>query len=605
MLEAQRNGATATPGSVKQEAASEFRLPSRTSAAVFLVKSSLLKIARALRDARTKLPRWPSGDRRAFPVLLAESRSPLRSEVSAAERVLQQGKVQNLRCAARHLYQIVIPARGIFSFWRQVGRATRRHGYANGRQLQEGCIMPAVGGGLCQLSNALYDLALRTGAEVIERHPHTRIVPGSAAAQGRDATVYWNYLDLRLRYTQPVMLDVQLTAASLIVRLYGRADAVPLPAAEPETFAAVPSGNDAQPSCLSCDVDACFRHRSPALALQPRGASEPTAYLLDEWSAEFELWLRAVHSDADALAIPFDGARRQRPRYAWTTEGYARIQSAPLETLWGAWMARRLAHQGAAWQQAQLQRTEAVARRLAAVLMPDCERVCVAQSLLPYLWRDGHLGGRRFTVLLSRQPIATLQANLDAAASLHPQSGTLCDFRAPGWLVEAEAEALRAAERVVTPHVYLAGLADLLPQQAKLLPWTLPATERVARGTPIIFPGPTVARKGAYELREAARRLDLEIVLLGRELEGAGFWDGVRSRRLRPDEDWLPGAGLVVQPAFVEDRPRALLRAIAAGIPVIATDRCGLGDRPGVTTVPCGDIEALMVALLAQGAGTN
>src|SRR5579871_999166 len=106
-------------------------VPSRTSAATFVVKSSLLKVARALRDARAGLHRWPSGDPQAFPVLLAESRTPLCSDMAMAERPLQQGKVQNLRCATRHLNHIEIPADGIFSFWRQVGRATARRGYVN------------------------------------------------------------------------------------------------------------------------------------------------------------------------------------------------------------------------------------------------------------------------------------------------------------------------------------------------------------------------------------------------------------------------------------------------------------------------------------------
>jgi hypothetical protein len=579
---------------IPEVAKPDHQPPSRVSTAAFLIKSNLLKIGRAAGDANSSLQRWTAGEPCAFPILLAESRTPLWQDTDSAERPLQQGKVQNLRCAVLHLHHIVIPAGGIFSFWKQIGRATRRHGYVEGRQLQEGCIVPAIGGGLCQLSNELYDLALRAGCEIIERHPHTRIVPGSAAAQGRDATVYWNYIDLRFRCLQAVMLDARLTADTLIVRLYGRQTA-PLPSL-PELQAAAPpqSATDEGQSCLNCGVETCFRHRAPAIIFQPRDSVGRTAYLLDEWSPEFDIWLQATHTASDVLAIPIDGRRRKLARYGWGADGYAALRTAPLETLWGSLMARRLAQQGAARQQAQLRRAEALARRLAAALTPDCERACVAQSLLPYLWRDGHLGGRRFTVLLTRQPIATLQANLDAAAILHPDSPTLRDFRAPSWLAAAESEALQAAERLVTPHTYL---ASLVPHKTRLLPRALPKTPRRAPGSAIVFPGPTVARKGAYELREAARRLDLEILLCGRDLEGAGFWDGVRTRRLQPFEDWLEHAAMVVQPAFIEDRPRHLLRAIAAGIPVVVTDRCGLSKQPGVQTVPCGDVAALVTAL--------
>ena len=52
-------------------------------------------------------------------------------------------------------------------------------------------------------------------------------------------------------------------------------------------------------------------------------------------------------------------------------------------------------------------------------------------------------------------------------------------------------------------------------------------------------------------------------------------------------------------PAFVEHNPRALLRARAAGVPVIAARECGLPRMPGVSLVPAGDVSALSAALLS------
>jgi vancomycin resistance protein YoaR len=57
---------------------------------------------------------------------------------------------------------VVVPAGGVFSFWAQVGRPVARRGFAPGRELREGCLVPSVGGGLCRLSNALYQAALET-----------------------------------------------------------------------------------------------------------------------------------------------------------------------------------------------------------------------------------------------------------------------------------------------------------------------------------------------------------------------------------------------------------------------------------------------------------
>ena len=86
-------------------------------------------------------------------------------------------------------------------------------------------------------------------------------------------------------------------------------------------------------------------------------------------------------------------------------------------------------------------------------------------------------------------------------------------------------------------------------------------------------------------------------MLLGSELEGEGFWDGVRT--LRPSADWLDGVAAVVQPAVVEEQPRRLLAALAAGVPVIATDACGIRPREGFTIVDAGDPAALAAALTA------
>ena len=75
-----------------------------------------------------------------------------------------------------------------------------------------------------------------------------------------------------------------------------------------------------------------------------------------------------------------------------------------------------------------------------------------------------------------------------------------------------------------------------------LLDWDLPRGAQRTPGERIVFPGPTVARKGAYELRAAARQLGLTIVPLGSELEGPGFWEGVATAA--PEGNWLAGADM-------------------------------------------------------------
>ncbi|TDM08754.1 MAG: hypothetical protein C4K60_04980 [Ideonella sp. MAG2] len=69
--------------------------------------------------------------------------------------------------------------------------------------------------------------------------------------------------------------------------------------------------------------------------------------------------------------------------------------------------------------------------------------------------------------------------------------------------------------------------------------------------------------------------------------------------------DWLQRASVVVLPAVVEHAPRALLQAVAAGLPVVASEACGLQDVKGVISLPLDDPTRWREALLStrgQGA---
>jgi hypothetical protein len=202
------------------------RNPTRIDLGIFQAKATVfraLRLGRDLASGPRACPRLSVNGNGGRDQLLAESRSPL-WDITApnAERVLQAGKVQNLRVACRRLDGVLMAAGETFSFWKQVGPPGRWRGYVRGRELRQGCLIPATGGGLCQLSNALYDCALQADFTIVERHAHTHVVPGSSAAAGRDATVFWNYVDLRFRPARRIELRTDLLADELVVRMWGR-----------------------------------------------------------------------------------------------------------------------------------------------------------------------------------------------------------------------------------------------------------------------------------------------------------------------------------------------------------------------------------------------
>lgn len=565
-------------------------VPSRLEAALFRLKATLLQVKRMASDSRQHLRRFPQDLARGSQTILASSSSPLWTDERASEQWYQLGKVQNIRLAAKRLNGTVVPAGGVFSFWRTVGRPTKFHGYVEGRMLQQGCMVPSIGGGLCQLSNALYGVALLAGCEIVERHAHSRIVPGSATAVGRDATVAWNYVDLRFRCRTTVRINVQMTSSDLIVSLEGEAQehraGINLHCSPITPFVS-------KFGCDSCGRVQCFRHGSSRSAAKRR-----TAFLLDAAWPEFRRFVSESQAPHDAAAIPIRGKRWRRPNYDWPTADIGSVRTATITTLQFALASRRLAHQGAARQRALLDRARKLSATLAGALDPDIDNVVVSQSLLPFLWMSGDLGGRGVHVLMTGLPMASSQLALDAAAEAHPESPTLLDFRAPSWLTDYEDEALECAERIITPH---SAVAALFAHKLVRLPWDLPLSgpivPRERSEMPVLyFPGPTVGRKGAYEVREAAVMVGAKVWVRGPQLEGDGFWQGVNTEpgtfRCQPQVD------AVVAPSILESQPRELLRMMAAKIPVIATDACGLVGLPGVITVPILDSQALARAIL-------
>lgn len=547
----------------------ERHVPTRWSTLVFLAKAAGLQVQRGLSDWLHGLRRHPRTSRPDGFQVVAECRTPLWLEQTGPERALQLGKVHNLRQAVRRLDGVLVPADTAFSFWKQVGRTSARRGYAVGRMLREGCMIPTVGGGLCQLSNALYQVAVDAGCTILERHAHSQAIPGSAAAAGRDATVAWNYIDLRFSASQPFHIEATLSHSELRVRLHA---AGPLGRAPQPPVAPAP---EAKRSCGTCNEVLCFMHR-PAVS-----TDDVVANVMNEAWPEFKRFLQQTSRPQDIVCVPM--------RRSWPS--LPQVESAPWEALRRSLQSRRLGRYGARRLQAELDACRRLAEAFGRRLPPEATHVRVAQSLLPFLWQDGWLGGRTFDVFLTRLPLAVLHDVLDAAARSHSDRYTLREFRAPQALLRAEREALAAASRVYTPH---ADLARRFPDRAVKLPWVIPpVAETPADALTIGFPGPTVARKGAYELREALQGLDAELWLSGSELEGDAFWQGLRVRRV-PD---VTLASVVVQPALLEDLPRPLLKALARGRRVVATPACGLDESPNLLQVPYGDAGALREAI--------
>jgi hypothetical protein len=566
-------------------------IPTTSDKAFFAAKAACFRLRRKFIELthREKVHLHGRGETLHDAPVAARITSPLWNRFGGIkEHALTAGKIENLRLALRHIDGIEVPAGQIFSFWAQIGRASRRRGFVDGRELREGCLIRTAGGGLCQLSNALYEAALEAGFEIIERHAHSRIIPGSRAEASRDAAVFWNYVDLRFRAKHPFRIEARLTHGELrlSIRTLNKDKAT---APDDQTERA--QAND----CTTCGEVTCSRN-DPEVPRAP-DLDEPTAWLVDASWPEFVTLFQSRVQDHDALFVPQRlrrGARHDWPECVAGSEIHATFPA-----LHRALALRRAPAQGRALQSLFLRFDEAIARHYAKRLSHLHTHAVVSQSLLPHLWRLGVLAGRSFDVLMERAPIAHLQATLDDAAARHPESPTLADFRSPPEIAEAELEALAEAHSLYTPHQ---ALAEFDKARTVLLDWHMPTCLKPAAPRPesrtLLFPASALARKGAYALRDALDGLDVELIVTGKAKEHAGkFWNGTRLRGFEGDP-WSQPLAAVVMPAIVEHQPRALLRALALGLPVIATPACGLAPDPKVRRVDPYDTSTLRAAII-------
>lgn len=132
---------------------------------------------------------------------LVKHQSFLLRPLKDVDMILQHNKVKNLEIAISHINGVVIKPGETFSIWQMVGRPTKSKGYLDGLVLENGRISKGIGGGLCQLGNLLYWMALHTPLTISERWRHSydvfpdinRTIPFACGA-----TLSYNYVDLQI-----------------------------------------------------------------------------------------------------------------------------------------------------------------------------------------------------------------------------------------------------------------------------------------------------------------------------------------------------------------------------------------------------------------------
>lgn len=135
-----------------------------------------------------------------------------------AERV---NRTKNIQLAAAALDGVLIQPGEMFSFNQTVGPRDFARGYGEADIIINNELVPGIGGGVCQVSTTLYNAVLRANLEIVERHPHSLVIPYAQA--GLDATVAYGGKDLRFRNNTvaALMLKTSVNSGVLSVKIFG------------------------------------------------------------------------------------------------------------------------------------------------------------------------------------------------------------------------------------------------------------------------------------------------------------------------------------------------------------------------------------------------
>jgi hypothetical protein len=131
------------------------------------------------------------------------------------------GEEYNVHLAASLLAGIVVKSGEDFSQNTAIGPYTEDKGFEKGPTYLGTTLTQTVGGGVCKIASTLYNVAVLSNLEILERHNHTMPVP--YVPYGQDATVAYGIKDLRFRNStdSDIMIWAKGIDNTLYIAFYG------------------------------------------------------------------------------------------------------------------------------------------------------------------------------------------------------------------------------------------------------------------------------------------------------------------------------------------------------------------------------------------------
>ncbi len=127
----------------------------------------------------------------------------------------------NLQKACQSINGTILMPGDVFSYNKALGERTEANGYRPGPSYAGNDTVDTIGGGICQVSSALYYCVLVADLGITERDYHG-FYPGYVPL-GMDAVVSWNTLDFKFYNNTdfPIRIDAEASGGSVTVSIMG------------------------------------------------------------------------------------------------------------------------------------------------------------------------------------------------------------------------------------------------------------------------------------------------------------------------------------------------------------------------------------------------
>jgi len=151
-------------------------------------------------------------NREKLPDVVFSHNSNMIKRAQGVDLKSQENKVVNIMLSCNKLNGVIIHPGEVFSFWKIVGRSTKKKGFKEGRVIsRKKGLTTGIGGGLCNLANTIHLLILHSPLHITEFHNHSdALVPdeGKREPFSTGTSVGYNYIDYRFKNNTD--RDVQL-----------------------------------------------------------------------------------------------------------------------------------------------------------------------------------------------------------------------------------------------------------------------------------------------------------------------------------------------------------------------------------------------------------